>query len=42
MSNKYCQVLVELRNKPAHELKEVGDQWRTPDNIFWGINTLFG
>ncbi|EGW99503.1 sb44-like protein [Escherichia coli STEC_DG131-3] len=33
MSNKYCQALVELRNKPAHELKEVGDQWRTPDNI---------
>ncbi|ECC9438782.1 phage N-6-adenine-methyltransferase, partial [Salmonella enterica subsp. enterica] len=25
MSNKYCQELVELRNKPAHELKEVGD-----------------
>ncbi|EAA2130325.1 phage N-6-adenine-methyltransferase, partial [Salmonella enterica subsp. enterica] len=24
MSNKYCQELVELRNKPAHELKEVG------------------
>ncbi|EHY5938843.1 UNVERIFIED_CONTAM: phage N-6-adenine-methyltransferase, partial [Escherichia coli] len=42
MSNKYWQALVELRNKPAHELKEVGDQWRTPDNIFWGINTLFG
>ncbi|HCB8510293.1 TPA: phage N-6-adenine-methyltransferase, partial [Escherichia coli] len=42
MSNKYIQALVELRNKPAHELKEVGDQWRTPDNIFWGINTLFG
>lgn len=42
MSNKYCQALVELRNKPANELKEVGDQWRTPDNIFWGINTLFG
>ncbi len=20
----------------------MGDQWRTPDNIFWGINTLFG
>ncbi|WP_420055723.1 hypothetical protein [Escherichia coli] len=29
MSNKYCQALVELRNKPAHEMKEVGDQWRT-------------
>ncbi|MFY4658608.1 phage N-6-adenine-methyltransferase, partial [Escherichia coli] len=27
MSNKYCQALVELRNKPVHELKEVGDQW---------------
>ncbi|HHU8101234.1 phage N-6-adenine-methyltransferase, partial [Escherichia coli] len=22
MSNKYCQALAELRNKPAHELKE--------------------
>ncbi|EHQ1862851.1 phage N-6-adenine-methyltransferase, partial [Escherichia coli] len=21
MSNKYCQALAELRNKPAHELK---------------------
>lgn len=41
MSNKYCQALVELRNKPAHELKEVGDQWRTPDNIFWGITVAF-
>ncbi|EKB2691363.1 phage N-6-adenine-methyltransferase, partial [Salmonella enterica] len=24
MSNKYCQALAELRNKSAHELKEVG------------------
>ncbi|EBE0172667.1 phage N-6-adenine-methyltransferase, partial [Salmonella enterica] len=23
MSNKYCQALAELRNKSAHELKEV-------------------
>lgn len=29
--NKYCQALVALRSQPAHELKEVGDQWRTPD-----------
>ncbi len=42
MSNKYCQALAELRNKSAHELKEVGDQWRTPDNIYWGINAMFG
>lgn len=40
--NKYTQALTELRNRPAHELKEVGDQWCTPDNIFWGINAMFG
>lgn len=40
--NKYCQALAALRSKPAHELKEVGDQWRTPDLLFWGINALFG
>lgn len=42
MLNPYCQALAELRTRPAHELKEVGDQWRTPDNIFWGINAMFG
>ncbi|EPN1738549.1 phage N-6-adenine-methyltransferase [Cronobacter sakazakii] len=40
--NPYCQALAELRSRGAHELKEVGDQWRTPDNIFWGINAMFG
>lgn len=42
MKNKYCQALGELRAQSAHELKEVGDQWRTPDLLFWGINALFG
>ena len=42
MTNKYCHALAALRSKPAHELKEVGDQWRTPDLLFWGINALFG
>lgn len=42
MENKYCRALAELRSKPAHELKEVGDQWRTPDLLFWGINAMFG
>ncbi|WP_432264889.1 phage N-6-adenine-methyltransferase [Enterobacter roggenkampii] len=42
MLNPYCLALAELRAQPAHELKEIGDQWRTPDNIFWGINALFG
>lgn len=40
--NKYCQALAELRAKSSHELKEVGDQWRTPDLLFWGINAMFG
>ncbi|ELY4215915.1 phage N-6-adenine-methyltransferase [Cronobacter turicensis] len=40
--NAYSQELAALRSKPAHELKEVRDQWRTPDNIFWGINAMFG
>ncbi len=42
MPNKYCQALAALRCKPVHELKEVGDQWRTPDLLFWGINAMFG
>ncbi len=37
MSNKYCRALAELRNKSAHELKEVGDQWRTPDLLFGAL-----
>lgn len=40
--NKYCQALAALRSKPAHELREVGDQWCTPDLLFWGINAMFG
>ncbi|WP_422880085.1 DNA N-6-adenine-methyltransferase [Morganella morganii] len=23
-------------------LKEVGDQWRSPDPLYWGINAKFG
>lgn len=38
----YCQSLEDLRKHPAHKLKEVGDQWRTPDLLFWGINAMFG
>lgn len=38
----YCSKLTELREKPSHLLKEVGDQWRTPDALFWGINAMFG
>lgn len=42
IKNQYCQALAEMRSKNAHKLKEVGDQWRTPDLLFWGINAMFG
>lgn len=38
----YVQALNALKSAPAHELKEVGDEWRTPDPLFWGINAMFG
>ncbi|KFK93606.1 methyltransferase [Serratia sp. Ag1] len=31
-----------MKVRKAHELKEIGDQWRTPDPLFWGINAMFG
>ena len=40
--HQYADTLSALRNKPAHKLKEVGDQWCTPDALFWGINAMFG
>ncbi|MDN5681381.1 MAG: phage N-6-adenine-methyltransferase [Ewingella sp.] len=30
------------KGQASHKLKEVGDQWRTPDPLFWGINAKFG
>ncbi|MBD8129011.1 phage N-6-adenine-methyltransferase [Pantoea agglomerans] len=42
MLNPYCQALEELRNRDVHKLREVGDQWCTPDAIWWGINARFG
>jgi phage N-6-adenine-methyltransferase len=40
--NNYCTALDELRRQPAHKLKTIGDEWRTPDPLFWGINAMFG
>jgi phage N-6-adenine-methyltransferase len=40
--HQYADSLSTLSNKPAHKLKEVGDQWCTPDALFWGINAMFG
>ena len=38
----YCLALETLRAQPTHELKQIGDQWRTPDPLWWGINSMFG
>ncbi|MEA1106547.1 hypothetical protein U8M76_27665, partial [Klebsiella pneumoniae] len=42
MTNFYCEALTALRSAPHHYLKEVGNQWRTPDLLFWGINGMYG
>lgn len=38
----YCLALEILRAQPTHQLKKIGDQWRTPDPLWWGINSMFG
>lgn len=38
----YALKLQELKSQSAHKLKEIGDQWRTPENLYWGINSLYG
>lgn len=40
--NPYCAALEALRTAPTHKLKEVGDQWRSPDPLWWGINSKYG
>ncbi|MEO3902601.1 phage N-6-adenine-methyltransferase [Providencia rettgeri] len=40
--SEYVKKLNLLKSKPTHELKEVGDQWRTPEELFWGINAIYG
>lgn len=40
--NPYCAALAAQRAEPEHYIKDVGDQWRTPESLFWGINAMFG
>lgn len=40
--SEYVKKLNVLKSKPTHKLNEVGDQWATPDELFWGINAKFG
>lgn len=41
-NTQYVQSLVALKSAESHLLKQVGDQWCTPDALFWGINQMFG
>ena len=41
-TNEYSQRLAELKARPACKLKEIGDQWRTPERLYIGINAKFG
>lgn len=38
----YALKLQELKSQPAHKLKEIGDQWQSPDNLYYGINSKYG
>lgn len=40
--SEYVLALDSYKRQPGHELKHVGDQWQTPDALFWGINAAFG
>ncbi|WP_448957604.1 phage N-6-adenine-methyltransferase, partial [Klebsiella michiganensis] len=42
ITSSYCLALDAMRAAPSHYLKEVGDQWRTPDLLFWGVNAMYG
>ncbi|HDL7313792.1 TPA: phage N-6-adenine-methyltransferase [Yersinia enterocolitica] len=41
-NTQYVHDLAVLKSAPTHKLKLIGDQWRTPDALFWGINAMFG
>lgn len=40
--NNYSIALNEQKLMATHKLKDVGDQWRSPEALWWGINSMFG
>lgn len=38
----YSEKLATMKANPDILLKEIGDEWRTPDDLFLGINQLYG
>ena len=40
--SQYLKNLIALKQAPAHVMKEIGDQWRTPAWLFHAVDHLFG
>jgi phage N-6-adenine-methyltransferase len=40
--NQYAQKLAEFKQQPGHLLKDIGDQWQTPPELYWGIYSQYG
>lgn len=40
--NLYTESLRALIAQEVHKLSEIGDQWRTPEWLFWAVNDLYG
>lgn len=38
----YSEKLAALKRNPDVLLKEIGDEWRTPDKLYWGAFQLYG
>ncbi|MGJ8681639.1 DNA N-6-adenine-methyltransferase [Paraglaciecola sp.] len=40
--NAYAQKLAEFKQQEGHYLKDIGDQWQTPPELYWGIYSQYG
>lgn len=38
----YVKKLNALKLQPTHKLNEIGDQWQSPKNLVFGINSIYG
>ncbi|MEQ5041379.1 phage N-6-adenine-methyltransferase [Providencia rettgeri] len=38
----YVKKLNALKLQPTHKLNEIGDQWQSPENLVYGINSIYG
>jgi phage N-6-adenine-methyltransferase len=38
----YTSAIEVMKSEQQHYLRDIGDQWRTPDLLWWGINDYFG